>query len=101
MIGGISGVQLAIFPVDWQLRDTYFVVAHFPHKVFGGGVFGLFAGDLLLVPEDERAAAVRGLGKASFWLMFIGFNVTFLIQHSAGLSGWCRGGSTTTTPSSA
>ena len=88
--GGISGVILAIFPVDWQLHDSYFVVAHFHYVLFGGAVFGIFAGLVLLVPEDVRPADARGLGKVSFWLMFIGFNLTFLIQHSAGLSGMPR-----------
>ncbi len=58
-IGGITGVFLAIFPVDWQLNDTYFVVAHLHFVLIGGAVFGIFAGDLLLVPEDHRAHAQR------------------------------------------
>ena len=90
MIGGISGVILAIFPVDWQLHDTYFVVAHFHYVLFGGAVFGIFAGLYYWFPKMSGRMMSEGLGKVSFWLMFIGFNVTFLIQHSAGLSGMPR-----------
>jgi cytochrome c oxidase subunit 1 len=90
VIGGISGVILAIFPVDWQLTDTYFVVAHMHYVLFGGTVFGLFAGLYYWFPKMSGRMLSEGLGKASFWLMFIGFNVTFLIQHSAGLSGMPR-----------
>ena len=90
VIGGISGIQLAIFPVDWQLHDSYFVVAHFHYTIFGGGVFGLFAGLYYWFPKMSGRMLSEGLGKLSFWLMFVGFNVTFLIQHSAGLSGMPR-----------
>ena len=90
VIGGITGVQLAIFPVDWQLHDTYFVVAHFHYTIFGGGVFGYFAGLYYWFPKFTGRMLSEGLGKASFWLMFIGFNMTFLIQHSIGLSGMPR-----------
>ncbi len=90
VIGGISGVILAIFPVDWQLHDTYFVVAHFHYVLFGGSVFGIFAGLYYWFPKMTGRMMSEGLGKVSFWLMFIGFNVTFLIQHSAGLSGMPR-----------
>ncbi|HET6664153.1 MAG TPA: cbb3-type cytochrome c oxidase subunit I, partial [Acidimicrobiales bacterium] len=90
VIGGISGIQLAIFPVDWQLHDSYFVVAHFHYTIFGGGVFGYFAGLYYWFPKMTGRMMSESLGKWSFWLMFIGFNVTFLIQHSAGLSGMPR-----------
>ena len=90
LIGGITGVFLAVFPVDWQLTDTYFVVAHLHYVLIGGAVVRDLRGALLLVPEDDRPDAERGLGKASFWLMLVGFNVTFLIQHSVGLAGMPR-----------
>src|SRR5829696_2840431 len=90
VIGGISGVILAIFPVDWQLHDTYFVVAHMHFVLFGGSVFGIFAGLYYWFPKMSGRMMSEGLGKASFWLMFIGFNVTFLVQHSAGLAGMPR-----------
>ena len=60
LIGGITGIFLAVFPVDWQLTDTYFVVAHLHYVLMGGAVFGDLRGDLLLVPEDHRADAERG-----------------------------------------
>jgi cytochrome c oxidase subunit I len=90
VIGGISGVQLAVFPIDWQLHDTYFVVAHMHYVLFGGSVFGLFAGIYFWFPKMSGRMLSEGLGKLSFWLMFVGFNMTFLIQHSAGLSGMPR-----------
>jgi cytochrome c oxidase subunit I len=90
VIGGISGVILAIFPVDWQLHDTYFVVAHFHYVLFGGSVFGLFAGLYYWFPKMSGRLMSESLGKLSFWLMFVGFNMTFLIQHSIGMEGMPR-----------
>jgi cytochrome c oxidase subunit I len=90
VIGGISGVILAIFPVDWQLTDTYFVVAHLHYVLFGGSVFGIFAGVYYWFPKMTGRLLSEGLGKVSFWTMFVGFNLTFLVQHSAGLSGMPR-----------
>ncbi|GAC1325104.1 MAG: hypothetical protein NVSMB25_23250 [Thermoleophilaceae bacterium] len=90
VIGGISGVILAIFPVDWQLQDTYFVVAHLHYVLFGGSVFAIFAGLYYWFPKMSGRMLSETLGKLSFWMMFVGFNLTFLIQHSLGLSGMPR-----------
>jgi len=90
VIGGISGVILAVFPVNWQLHDTYFVVAHMHYVLFGGAVFGFLAGLYYWFPKMTGRMMGESLGKASFWLIFIGFNVTFLIQHSLGLDGMPR-----------
>jgi cytochrome c oxidase subunit 1 len=90
VIGGISGIQMAVFPVDWQLHDTYFIVAHLHYVLFGGSVFGIFAGLYYWFPKMTGRLLSEGIGKLSFWVMFVGFNLTFLIQHSAGLSGMPR-----------
>jgi cytochrome c oxidase subunit 1 len=90
VIGGITGIFLAIFPVDWQLTDTYFVVAHFHYVLMGGSVFGVFAGVYYWFPKITGRLLNEGLGKLSFWLMLVGFHVTFLIQHSMGLDGMPR-----------
>ena len=84
MIGGITGIFLAIFPVDWQLNDTYFVVAHLHYVLVGGAVFAIFAGIYYWFPKITGRMLSEGLGKLSFWLMLVGFHVTFLIQHSIG-----------------
>jgi cytochrome c oxidase subunit I len=90
VIGGISGVMLAVIPVDWQLTDTYFVVAHLHYVLFGGSVFGIFAGLYYWFPKMSGRMMSEGLGKTSFWLMFIGFHTTFLVQHALGLDGMNR-----------
>jgi cytochrome c oxidase subunit I len=90
VIGGISGVILAIFPVDWQLHDTYFVVAHFHYVLVGGSVFAIFAGVYYWFPKMTGRMLNEGLGKLSFALMYIGFNLTFLIQHTMGMDGMPR-----------
>jgi cytochrome c oxidase subunit 1 len=90
LIGGITGIFLAVFPVDWQLNDTYFVVAHFHYVLMGGAVFTVFAGVYYWYPKMTGRLLNEPLGKASFWLMFIGFNLTFFVQHALGLSGMPR-----------
>ena len=90
MIGGISGVFLAVFPVDWQLNETYFVVAHIHFVLMGGAVFTIFAAIYYWFPKITGRMLSEGLGKLSFWLMFFGFLATFLIQHVIGLDGMPR-----------
>jgi heme/copper-type cytochrome/quinol oxidase subunit 1 len=90
VVGGITGIFLATFPVDWQLNDTYFVVAHFHYTLMGGAVFSIFAGLYYWYPKITGRFMSEKLGKISFWVMFIGFNMTFLVQHALGLSGMPR-----------
>jgi cytochrome c oxidase subunit I len=90
VFGGITGILLAMFPVDWYLHDTYFVVAHFHYTIFGGAVFGYLAALYYWFPKFSGRLMSETLGKISFWLIFIGFNVTFLVQHSLGLDGMVR-----------
>jgi cytochrome c oxidase subunit I len=90
VVGGITGIFLAVFPVDWQLNDTYFVVAHFHYVLMGGAVFSVFSGLYYWFPKMTGRLMNERLGKTSFWVMFIGFNMTFFVQHALGLSGMPR-----------
>jgi heme/copper-type cytochrome/quinol oxidase subunit 1 len=90
LMGGITGIFLAVFPVDWQLTDTYFVVAHMHYVLVGGAVFSALSGIYYWFPKMTGRMLNEGLGKLSFWLVLIGFHVTFLIQHSLGLDGMPR-----------
>jgi cytochrome c oxidase subunit 1 len=90
VIGGISGVFLATFPVDWQVKETYFLVAHLHFVLMGGSVMTIFAGLYYWFPKITGRMLSEGLGKLSFWLMFIGVLATFLIQHVIGLDGMPR-----------
>jgi cytochrome c oxidase subunit 1 len=89
-IGGLSGIFLAAFPVDWAVTDTYFVVAHLHYVLFGGSIFGIFAGLYYWWPKMFGRMLDERLGKASFWLMFLGMNITFFPQHLLGLMGMPR-----------
>ena len=89
-IGGLSGIFLAAFPVDWQVTDTYYVVAHMHYVMFGGGVFAAFGGLYYWWPKLFGRVLDEGLGKAHFWLVFVGFNLTFFPQHLLGLMGMPR-----------
>jgi cytochrome c oxidase subunit I len=89
-IGGLSGIFLAAFPVDWQVTDTYYVVAHMHYVMFGGGVFGAFAGLYYWWPKLFGRLLDERLGKIHFWLVFLGFNLTFFPQHMLGLMGMPR-----------
>src|SRR5438477_9076023 len=89
-IGGLSGIFLAAFPIDWQVTDTYYVVAHMHYVLFGGSAFGVFAGLYYWWPKLFGRLLSERLGKIQFWLVFIGFNLTFFPQHMLGLLGMPR-----------
>ncbi|HYX75589.1 MAG TPA: cytochrome c oxidase subunit I, partial [Gaiellaceae bacterium] len=89
-IGGLSGIFLASFPFDWQVTDTYFVVAHMHYVLFGGSAFALFAAFYYWWPKMFGRFLDERLGKINFWLYFIGINLTFFPQHFLGLLGMPR-----------
>ena len=89
-IGGLSGVTHGVVPGDTQQTDTYYIVAHFHYVLFGGSMFGLFAGAYYWYPKFAGRMLSEGLGKLHFWLMFIGFNMTFGPFHILGLQGMPR-----------
>ncbi|PYM51824.1 MAG: cytochrome c oxidase subunit I [Candidatus Rokuibacteriota bacterium] len=90
IMGGLSGVMHASPPVDLQQTDTYFIVAHFHYVLFGGSIFGLFSGVYYWFPKIFGKVLDERLGKLHFWLMLIGFNVTFFPMHFLGLIGMPR-----------
>jgi cytochrome c oxidase subunit I len=90
VFGGLSGIMQASVPVDLQLHDTFFVVAHFHYVLIGGAVFPLFGAFHYWFPKFTGRMLSEGLGKLTFWLMFIGFNVTFFPMHQLGLQGMPR-----------
>jgi cytochrome c oxidase subunit 1 len=90
LIGGLNGVVTAVVPVDWQLHDTYWVVAHIHYVLFGGSTFAAFAGLYYWFPKMTGRMLSEGLGKVQFWVMLIGFNVTFLPMHLLGMEGMQR-----------
>ncbi len=90
LFGGLTGVILAAPPLDFAVSDSYFVVAHFHYTVFGTVVFMMFAGLYFWWPKMTGKMLDEKLGKIHFWLLFIGFQVTFLIQHWLGVQGMPR-----------
>ena len=87
LFGGITGVVLAQPVLDFQLHNTYFVVAHFHYVMFGGSVFAGFAGIYYWYPKFTGRMLDERLGKLSFVVLFIGFNLTFFPQHDLGPAG--------------
>jgi cytochrome c oxidase subunit 1 len=90
VIGGLSGVYSAVVPVDYELHDTYFVVAHIHYVLFGGSVFALFAGAYFWFPKISGRLYSESLGAWHFWLMMVGFNLTFFPMHILGIMGMVR-----------
>jgi cytochrome c oxidase subunit 1 len=90
LFGGLTGVILASPTLDYQVTDTYFVVAHFHYVVFGTVVFAMFAGFYFWWPKMTGRMLDERLGKLHFWLLFIGFHTTFLVQHWLGVEGMPR-----------
>jgi cytochrome c oxidase subunit 1 len=90
LLGGLTGILLASPPLDFHLNDTYFVVAHFHYVLFGTIVFSVFAGIYFWFPKMTGRMMDETLGKIHFWTMFIGFHLTFLVQHWLGNAGMPR-----------
>jgi cytochrome c oxidase subunit I len=90
VLGGLTGVSLAIVPLDWAVTDSYYVVAHMHYVLFGGVVFGVFAGSYYWFPKITGRFLSERLGRWHFWLTFVGFNLTFLPQHWLGIQGMAR-----------
>lgn len=89
-IGGLSGISFALVPIDWQLTDSYYVVAHLHYVFLGGSAFALFAGIYYWFPKITGRYLSEKLGKWHVWLFVTGFNMTFLIQHLLGIVGMPR-----------
>ncbi len=90
VLGGLSGIVLASVPLDLQVHDTYFVVAHFHYVLIGGAVFPLFGALYYWFPKWTGRMMSARLGHLNFWLMFIGFNMIFFPMHQLGLKGMPR-----------
>ncbi len=90
LLGGVTGVMVASPPIDFQAQDSYFVVAHFHYTIGGGSLFAIFAALFFWWPKMFGVKLKEGLGKLSFWLIFVGFNVTFLPMFLMGFDGMPR-----------
>ncbi len=90
VIGGLTGVMIAVVPFDWQAHDTHFIVAHMHYVLVGGLVFPLLAGTYYWLPHFTGKERSFKLGEAAFWLIFVGFNLTFFMMHLTGLLGMPR-----------
>ena len=90
LLGGLTGVLLASPPLDFQLHDSYFVVAHMHYVLFGGSVFGVFAAIYFWFPKFTGRLLSEGWGRLHFATVFVGFHLTFFVQHLLGLEGMPR-----------
>ena len=89
-MGGVTGVMFASVPIDWQTHDTYFLVAHFHYVLGGGSLFAILAATYYWFPKITGRLLDERLGRATFWFMTIGFNLTFFPMHILGLMGMAR-----------
>ena len=89
-VGGITGVTLAVVPWDWQVTDTYYVVAHFHNVLLAGTVFAAFAGLYYWFPKMTGRFLSERLGKVQFWLTAVGFALTFFPMYALGILGMPR-----------
>jgi heme/copper-type cytochrome/quinol oxidase subunit 1 len=90
LLGGITGVMVSVLPFDWQVTDTYFVVAHFHYVLNGAVVFPIFGALYYWMPKMTGRMLDEKLGKISFWTMFVGFNLAFFPMHILGFLGMPR-----------
>ncbi|MDQ0302965.1 cytochrome c oxidase subunit I [Ancylobacter polymorphus] len=90
VMGGLTGVMLAVVPFNWQAHDTAFVTAHLHYVLIGGFVFPMLAGVAWWMPLMSGRRRVRGLGEAAFWFILVGFHGTFFLMHLTGLMGMAR-----------
>ena len=89
-MGGFTGLVCAITPIDIQIQDTYYVVAHFHYVLVAGSLFAIFSGTYFWLPKWTGHMYSETLGKAHFWLSLVFFNVTFFPMHFLGLAGMPR-----------
>ncbi|MDE1171448.1 MAG: cytochrome c oxidase subunit I [Verrucomicrobium sp.] len=90
VVGGLSGITLAVTPIDWAVTDSYYIIAHFHYVLFGGTIFGFFAGIYYWYPKMTGRMLDESLGRWHFWGTMIGFNLTFFVQHFLGFMGMPR-----------
>jgi cytochrome c oxidase subunit I len=90
VIGGLSGIWMACTPVDMYIHDTYFIVAHIHYVLFGGSLFGIFAGVTYWYPKMFGRMMNETIGKVHFWITFVAFNCTFFPMHILGMAGHMR-----------
>jgi heme/copper-type cytochrome/quinol oxidase subunit 1 len=90
LIGGLNGAALAIVPFDYQVTDSYFVIAHLHYVLFGGTVMGIFSALFYWFPKMSGRLLNEKLGKAQFWFFIVGLNLAFFPMHLLGLLGMPR-----------
>ena len=89
-LGGVTGVSFGVLPINWQLTDSYYVVAHLHYVLMGGTLFALLSGLHFYYPKMTGRMLSESLGKVAFWMITLGFNGVFLVQHALGIMGMPR-----------